>query len=414
MDGSKTVALRYMTRFQCIGAECEDPCCNDWTVTVDEAHYERLRVAMAGTPEEQAEFTRALVREAMPPEERPRGHHALMVLKDDRSCAMLDGERLCTIQRRYGEALLPDTCAVYPRSVGRVGARLELAGAISCPEVARLCLLAEDATDLVPADLALFPRGVVHKSLTDAPTHPAERRFDDLRSLAARLLALRTYPTASRLFFTAFLIHRAGPLLEQGDEAGFAAEAGRLLRPEAFEALHRQFSAVAVQDPFAATVVSQIATARLAAAPPAFRRLAVVALGSDGADPIRLMALHESRRLLASSLAPRMDLHLENFCRNYWMKEWYLQAGGLVPYLHGLLVRVALFRFLALGHASLAAARRASPEEQQRALDGAAVEAAYALTRMIEHDETLPREILRALERQRMQTLAHAVSLIKF
>src|SRR5204863_7934824 len=122
-------------------------------IPVDEAHYRALEERMAGEIEE---FLGAVRLEDAPKPNR----YALMVLRDDGRCRMLDEDRLCRIHKRYGEPLLSDTCAVYPRSTGRVEDRLELAGAISCPEVARLCLLVDGATDVVPMAPERVARGL--------------------------------------------------------------------------------------------------------------------------------------------------------------------------------------------------------------------------------------------------------------
>ncbi|HIG18403.1 MAG TPA: aminotransferase class III-fold pyridoxal phosphate-dependent enzyme, partial [Candidatus Handelsmanbacteria bacterium] len=38
--------LRYLTRFSCIGSECEDDCCHGWRVDIDEATYKKVKAAM--------------------------------------------------------------------------------------------------------------------------------------------------------------------------------------------------------------------------------------------------------------------------------------------------------------------------------------------------------------------------------
>src|SRR5262249_12258330 len=62
------------------------------------------------------------------------GRHALLVLTDDASCAFLD-HGLCSIQARFGEELLPDACASFPPSLGRVGDRFERVATTACPEI---------------------------------------------------------------------------------------------------------------------------------------------------------------------------------------------------------------------------------------------------------------------------------------
>ena len=54
------VGLRYMTSFRCIGPDCEDSCCGEWAVTVDDARHEALRRTMGQTEQGRAEFCAAV------------------------------------------------------------------------------------------------------------------------------------------------------------------------------------------------------------------------------------------------------------------------------------------------------------------------------------------------------------------
>ena len=70
---------------------------------------------------------------------------------------------------------------------------------------------------------------------------------------------------------------------------------------------------------------------------------------------------------------------------------------------NGLLVRVAILRYLVVAH-----------PEAQAAPERAIVEVAYSLSRTLEHDDRSMAHILDALDAQGMQTLGHAVSLLTF
>src|SRR4051794_36454058 len=109
-----------MTTFRCLGSSCEDDCCHGWSIFVDEPHYEKL-IARGG-----AEIG-ARIR---PIEGGGRHRHALVMLDAGGRCAFHDEERLCSLQRRYGEEVLPDGCASYPRVIGRIGRSYELLGAV--------------------------------------------------------------------------------------------------------------------------------------------------------------------------------------------------------------------------------------------------------------------------------------------
>src|SRR6185369_16666003 len=153
-DSRQHLGFRFLGRFRCLASACEETCCVGWSVPVDEAHYAAIREAMSGSEEERAEFAAVFI-----PEPDPKYRTAaLAVIRPDRSCSLLDADRLCSLQRRYGESVLPDICASYPRVASRVGQRIEVSGSLSCPEMARLCLLADDATELTALDPATLGR----------------------------------------------------------------------------------------------------------------------------------------------------------------------------------------------------------------------------------------------------------------
>src|SRR5205823_4865678 len=70
---------------------------------------------------------------------------------NNHECTMLDSDKLCSIQKRHGEAMIPDVCSSFPRPTFQFGSRRYLTGNLACPEAARLCLLAEDAMEQVPS-----------------------------------------------------------------------------------------------------------------------------------------------------------------------------------------------------------------------------------------------------------------------
>ena len=168
MPRPQLVTLRYLTRFACTGAACPDNCCRGgWRIDVDEGHYRKLKRAL---PDE--EFTRAVARN--PDAKGDRHRFALLVLDERGACSLLDGQSLCTVHSRWGAALLPDACALYPRTYATVGDRVEMTSFLSCPEAARLALLDEDALDLIQIEAA--PERPPEKRLSTAPRKLISRR----------------------------------------------------------------------------------------------------------------------------------------------------------------------------------------------------------------------------------------------
>lgn len=119
----------YNKKFRCIGGDCPDTCCRDWSIVPDEdalADYknapEPLRSAIA------AVLT------------RDDDGDVCFALREDGFCRLLTGDGLCPIQRDWGEEHLCAHCAAYPRFTEEYGCLSETALAISCPEAARLLM----------------------------------------------------------------------------------------------------------------------------------------------------------------------------------------------------------------------------------------------------------------------------------
>ena len=135
----------YVSRFSCIGGDCEDTCCAGWGVTLDKESF--LQYQSSFDPVLRPLFSRHVKRYAASKSDLDYGH---IELQGDacRSCSMLSETKLCRIQERLGEAALSNTCAYYPRTIHRFGDLHQMVLSLSCPEAARLALLAEDAFDL--------------------------------------------------------------------------------------------------------------------------------------------------------------------------------------------------------------------------------------------------------------------------
>src|SRR5262245_26464685 len=199
--------LRFMGRFQCLCGACEDPCCGQWQIPVDDVHFRAIEQALGET-----ETARAVKK--LPVVDQQPDQVGNMALDDRGFCVMLEHDNLCSLHRRFGEAVLSDMCAIYPRSIGRAGARAEMSGLTSCPEVVRLCLWADDAVDVVPLPPEKFLRPMYAHELDDA----RQSRFGEIRDLMIELLR-RPFPMATRQAFLAALAHRVDALDAEGAPA---------------------------------------------------------------------------------------------------------------------------------------------------------------------------------------------------
>src|SRR5206468_219046 len=82
------------------------------------------------------------------------------------------------------------------------------------------------------------------------------------------------------------------------------------------------------------------------------------------------------RALWDTARAVLFDRIFSNYCRHYWLREWYPGSTDLRAHVQKLLVRVALLRMLTLCHPRLAAGD-ADPDANAWLLAEVAVEVIY-------------------------------------
>jgi lysine-N-methylase len=177
---------RFVERFRCIGASCEDTCCSGWTVHVDKKTYKAYRKdAGPGLDRMMANMKRL-------EDGAANGAYAeIRAVGELQQCpALQDG--ICSVQANLGESYLSDVCHVYPRTNLSMDGMAEQSITLSCPEAARLALLAEDAFEFVEAPVQVRKTAVreVGARFGMAPALVAEARLFCLNLLRTRELAL--------------------------------------------------------------------------------------------------------------------------------------------------------------------------------------------------------------------------------
>lgn len=418
-------AFRYMERFRCIGAACEATCCEGWQITIDREHHELLKQAMRRTAAERQEFDDKI--ELVKRPTRSKAKHSLVVMSDRGACSFFTPERLCSLQKRYGEQVLGNTCAQYPRLVSQSGARLELTGTASCPEAARLLLLHADALELDEVPAELLSRRAVRQQLPDHPAAPYVRYHDELRNLVLDVLSDARFDLSTRLAQVASFADRTRPFLHHGvatlEEARLGDEVDRMLDPEQRVRLADMLPAPAAT----ASPALRVPLGFLVrpAAPIQFNRLRAAVLRAylpshagdvvadedlGGVEPEILRGYRE-RKLRFARLAPRIDQSLTNFAKHYWVHSWYFTAPDLLSHHMELLIMLAAIRLLTLGNPILDDFETASSTDQGLLLDHALVAAVFLFSRSFEHATKRTAQMRDDLHAKQLVTLNHALHL---
>ncbi|HJT88880.1 MAG TPA: flagellin lysine-N-methylase [Bryobacteraceae bacterium] len=195
-------SLQY-GRFRCLGADCEDTCCDGWAVTVDRPAYERFQ--QCSDPAWRSSFEKFVTVNAEPAE-----HSYATIQLSGTTCPFLS-EGLCSVHQRFGEEFLPVTCASFPRVWNVVDQTLEQSLDPGCPEAARLVLLDPGRAVFEEADLERrdFSEARLASVETAAGGHSKTyRHFGAVRKFVIGLLQNRALPLAKRVQILSFFCEK--------------------------------------------------------------------------------------------------------------------------------------------------------------------------------------------------------------
>lgn len=353
-----TFALHYMTRFVCLGGECPDICCREWPVHLSRGDFQVLQESLADHPQHRDFVLRGIAMDPLPEHSQLAGR---IVWNERNECPFLDERRLCGLYTLLGPEAQPAVCAQYPRSFIQFGGRLELVGALSCPEVVRLILtMAQPLHWQEVAETTHHPRLLPQDPCVGQKHTPWCQQAGSVRQVLERLITMTGYPLASRLMFCAFFAQRT--------QAGFrkdspAAEALPALQqamalagdPGLPEILHQQLASMAVSAAMAVEAIKAIASHGIDETTghnPYFRHLIRRTLAGYGpaSDASALWhACLARQRTLEPQAVAWTDHAFYCFAHHYLLQEPYLHYDDLMAYIRRLTIAVMVCRFLFYG-----------------------------------------------------------------
>jgi hypothetical protein len=122
------------------------------------------------------------------------------------------------------------------------------------------------------------------------------------------------------------------------------------------------------------------------------------------------------RRRWEGEFPGRLDQYATSYAADWWMRDPFTESADLAGFVLDLLARVAVIRFLLLGHPSLeeAAAAGSSAPRRLEALDRAAVEVVYTFSRAVEHSAELRKRLHEVIARQRLRGRRLLLELARF
>jgi lysine-N-methylase len=217
MTDKTALALHHYTEFKCIGSSCEESCCCGWRVQIDKQTY--LAYKSNRHIELSELFAQAIQRN---PKSCGTHDYASISMTAQGSCAFLDTENLCNIQKHLGHTALSTTCANYPRTANRLGAESEYSLGLSCPEAARLILLDPEPMQFIEVDINPVlerPGALLFGLPTDSGLEPEViATMNDLRAVVVAILQCREMNVEARLLLLGKLLEESEQPMAKGQQ----------------------------------------------------------------------------------------------------------------------------------------------------------------------------------------------------
>ena len=123
----------YMQDFECIGKDCIDSCCIGWNVEIDKKTFKKYENS-------QNKKIKLISQQFLVKKDTNSDISYGKLADHNNCCPFLSEEKLCNAYSLLGKENLSIGCSTYPRVIKKFDKIGFIAGDLSCPEIARLCL----------------------------------------------------------------------------------------------------------------------------------------------------------------------------------------------------------------------------------------------------------------------------------
>lgn len=422
----------YFRDFQCLGGECPDTCCQQWDIKLDREHYNRLSVLMSADAEQKPLFDRYIKVNEQP----VTGDHdfAYIAMNENGQCPMLESGGLCSIHRKFGIEPLGNICAFFPRVISRCEQDIEMSGALSCPEVARLCLMETTPVKLTRFNLSNLPRQKeypIHRELPRSAGDYYAQYFKKVRLTLQNILAATSFGIDSRLYTLVTFAQRISDFYHKDcsdpqpalDDVinSILSDAPRLdefmgnyesQEPVGLIVIHSILQIK--QQRFPAESVSKMADN-------IYQRYIDDINPENNNNDVDAIALQKAYQQRANDFEQafpgKLDQYLTRYLENCIFREWFYTMPDVFTYIQMLLIRLAILRFLMLSHPDVMALVKQQLEKPSATLESDLLEkltyVVYNYARAIDQNTAFLQVIYNAVSEQQMMNHDYSLAFIK-
>ena len=204
MDKYVYIQPEYVKNFRCDGQKCGSHCCQGWNVPIDPSTYEKychIKPASASNA-----ITRHITF-------NPKFNRRVIKHGADGRCPLLTSDGLCSIQKKYGEEFLSETCRSYPRITHDLGNFFERSLSMTCPVAAELILSSTEPLSFEQIECdEHYHRAGGNASAPKIPRGVLEKFFE-VQYAAISILQSRSLSIDGRLIVLGFYLDRLDELI---------------------------------------------------------------------------------------------------------------------------------------------------------------------------------------------------------
>jgi len=430
----------YLLDFQCLGSDCEDTCCQHWDIRLDKHHYRLLENLMQEDPQEQKLFQQYIQIN----DQAVTGDHdyACISMNQAGQCPMLTEDGLCNIQRRYGQQPLGNICAFFPRVISRCEQRIEMSGAMSCPEVVRRCLRSSGPLRYVRFQPSTLPRKrdyPIQRELPASKTDHYAQHFRQVRKAFLCIMEKHAFALDTRLFAVINLAHRLSENYHRDCGAQNEMQMQQVLyssqQATKLEKLAEYLLTYENNEPLGIVVVHSILQIKQHSSPKENTSLLANQILQSYLDELQSQGKRVStediqikdfyhlfcqrNELCRQTFATELDNYLARYLENCIYREWFFTMPDTFTYMQMLLLRCAMLRYLIVSHPDMVQlAQRCventiAQEESHLAMQQLVVSVVYNFARAIDQNMAFLQVIYNALGEQQMMNYDFSLAFIK-
>lgn len=197
-DKVMMVIPSYVSKFKCIGGECEDNCCIGWDIDIDKLTFRKLHKIQEEPYKKMFQksinINNECINEAL--------DYGRIKLNKEKRCPFLKENNYCKVQEHFGVDYLSSVCTQFPRVLNKIDDYYEISLDLACPEAARIILGNKDKVTFIKENKSLGKytmAGILETQNKEFKESPI-KYFKEIRKFVLKIIQERNLSLREKLY----------------------------------------------------------------------------------------------------------------------------------------------------------------------------------------------------------------------